>query len=453
MSKAKDLTTGKPISLMIKYAIPVLIGNLVQQIYNFADTIIVGQCLGNSTLAAGGNTGSMFFLVNGFVIGITSGFSVHIAQCFGAKDYDRMRNSVCNAIMLWSGITLFITLLSVLITKPVLRLINTPDGIFDMSYNYIVIIFAGIAAPMLYNAVSCILRALGDSKTPLYFLIFSALLNIGLDLLFIVVFKWGVAGAAIATVLAQLVAGIACIVYISVKFPVLHIKKEDFKINPGIIKTHLTIGLPMAFQFSVTAIGTIILQGAVNVFGENYIAAFTASSKTEQLIMQFGISGGVTVANFVGQNVGAGRYDRIKNGILKWSLFTVGSAVLCMGVIFIFGRPISRLFIKGGDELILSYAMTYLHISMFFYIPLFQIFIFRNALQAMGKTTMPLLAGFFELGARSIVAYTLPKAIGFSGVCFAGPVAWVCAAVPLIITYIIYMKKFKKKGYFNTQFS
>lgn len=169
--------------------------------------------------------------------------------------------------------------------------------------------------------------------------------------------------------------------------------------------------------------------------------------------MQFGISGGVTVANFVGQNVGAGRYDRIKNGILKWSLFTVGSAVLCMGVIFIFGRPISRLFIKGGDELILSYAMTYLHISMFFYIPLFQIFIFRNALQAMGKTTMPLLAGFFELGARSIVAYTLPKAIGFSGVCFAGPVAWVCAAVPLIITYIIYMKKIKKKGYFNTQFS
>ena len=398
MAKVKDLTTGSPIKLMLLYALPVLAGNICQQIYNFADTIIVGQKLGENALAAVGTTGSMYFLVNGFVIGITSGFAVHVSQRFGAKDYDGMRNSVFNAVFLWGLITVIITALAMIFSKPMLRLINTPDDIIDDAQRYILTIYAGILAPMLYNAASCILRAVGDSKTPLYFLMVSAVLNIGMDLFFIVVFKMGVFGAALATVIAQFVSGVACIVYMIVKFPILRITKADMHINGSIIKTHLTIGLPMAFQFSITAIGTIVLQGAINKFGATRIAA-----------------------------------------------------VFAMVVIFFFGRDICGLFIKNRNPVTLDSSMVYLNTVIVFFIPLFLIFVFRNALQAMGKTFMPLMAGVFELVARTIASFTLPDVIGFKGVCLAGPIAWVSAMTPLLVTYIIYMVKFKKKGYFKAR--
>lgn len=451
MAKVKDLTTGSPIKLMLLYALPVLAGNICQQIYNFADTIIVGQKLGENALAAVGTTGSMYFLVNGFVIGITSGFAVHVSQRFGAKDYDGMRNSVFNAVFLWGLITVIITALAMIFSKPMLRLINTPDDIIDDAQRYILTIYAGILAPMLYNAASCILRAVGDSKTPLYFLMVSAVLNIGMDLFFIVVLKMGVFGAALATVIAQFISGVACIVYMIVKFPILRITKTDMHINGSIIKTHLTIGLPMAFQFSITAIGTIVLQGAINKFGATRIAAYTAASKTEQLVTQIAGASGVTTANFVGQNIGAGRYDRIKKGVRAWSFVTIGAAVFAMVVIFFFGRDICGLFIKGRNPVTLDSSMVYLNTVIVFFIPLFLIFVFRNALQAMGKTFMPLMAGVFELVARTIASFTLPDVIGFKGVCLAGPIAWVSAMVPLFVTYIIYMVKFKKKGYFKAR--
>lgn len=451
MAKVKDLTTGSPIKLMLLYALPVLAGNICQQIYNFADTIIVGQKLGENALAAVGTTGSMYFLVNGFVIGITSGFAVHVSQRFGAKDYDGMRNSVFNAVFLWGLITVIITALAMIFSKPMLRLINTPDDIIDDAQRYILTIYAGILAPMLYNAASCILRAVGDSKTPLYFLMVSAVLNIGMDLFFIVVLKMGVFGAALATVIAQFISGVACIVYMIVKFPILRITRADMHINGSIIKTHLTIGLPMAFQFSITAIGTIVLQGAINKFGATRIAAYTAASKTEQLVTQIAGASGVTTANFVGQNIGAGRYDRIKKGVRAWSLVTIGAAVFAMVVIFFFGRDICGLFIKNRNPVTLDSSMVYLNTVIVFFIPLFLIFVFRNALQAMGKTFMPLMAGVFELVARTIASFTLPDVIGFKGVCLAGPIAWVSAMVPLFVTYIIYMVKFKKKGYFKAR--
>lgn len=451
MAKVKDLTTGSPIKLMLLYALPVLAGNICQQIYNFADTIIVGQKLGENALAAVGTTGSMYFLVNGFVIGITSGFAVHVSQRFGAKDYDGMRNSVFNAVFLWGLITVIITALAMIFSKPMLRLINTPDDIIDDAQRYILTIYAGILAPMLYNAASCILRAVGDSKTPLYFLMVSAVLNIGMDLFFIVVLKMGVFGAALATVIAQFISGVACIVYMIVKFPILRITKADMHINGSIIKTHLTIGLPMAFQFSITAIGTIVLQGAINKFGATRIAAYTAASKTEQLVTQIAGASGVTTANFVGQNIGAGRYDRIKKGVRAWSFVTIGAAILAMVVIFFFGRDICGLFIKNRNPVTLDSSMVYLNTVIVFFIPLFLIFVFRNALQAMGKTFMPLMAGVFELVARTIASFTLPDVIGFKGVCLAGPIAWVSAMTPLLVTYIIYMVKFKKKGYFKAR--
>ena len=451
MAKVKDLTTGSPIKLMLLYALPVLAGNICQQIYNFADTIIVGQKLGENALAAVGTTGSMFFLVNGFVIGITSGFAVHVSQRFGAKDYDGMRNSVFNAVFLWGLITVIITALAMIFSKPMLRLINTPDDIIDDAQRYILTIYAGILAPMLYNAASCILRAVGDSKTPLYFLMVSAVLNIGMDLFFIVVLKMGVFGAALATVIAQFISGVACIVYMIVKFPILRITKADMHINGSIIKTHLIIGLPMAFPFSITAFGTIVLQGAINKFGATRIAAYTAASKTEQLVTQIAGASGVTTANFVGQNIGAGRYDRIKKGGRAWSFGTSGAAVFAMVVIFFFGRDICGLFIKNRNPVTLDSSMVYLNTVIVFFIPLFLIFVFRNALQAMGKTFMPLMAGVFELVARTIASFTLPDVIGFKGVCLAGPIAWVSAMTPLLVTYIIYMVKFKKKGYFKAR--
>lgn len=451
MAKVKDLTTGSPIKLMLLYALPVLAGNICQQIYNFADTIIVGQKLGENALAAVGTTGSMYFLVNGFVIGITSGFAVHVSQRFGAKDYDGMRNSVFNAVFLWGLITVIITALATIFSKPMLRLINTPDDIIDDAQRYILTIYAGILAPMLYNAASSILRAVGDSKTPLYFLMVSAVLNIGMDLFFIVVLKMGVFGAALATVIAQFISGVACIVYMIVKFPILRITRADMHINGSTIRTHLTIGLPMAFQFSITAIGTIVLQGAINKFGATRIAAYTAASKTEQLVTQIAGASGVTTANFVGQNIGAGRYDRIKKGVRVWSFVTIGAAIFAMVVIFFFGRDICGLFIKGRNPVTLDSSMVYLNTVIIFFIPLFLIFVFRNALQAMGKTFMPLMAGVFELVARTIASFTLPDVIGFKGVCLAGPIAWVSAMVPLLVTYIIYMVKFKKKGYFKAR--
>lgn len=443
MAKVKDLTEGNCIKLMILYAIPVLIGNIFQQIYNFADTIIVGQNLGNDALAAVGTTGSMYFLVNGFVVGVTSGFAVHVSQCFGAKDYEQMRKSVFNAVFLWTAVTIVITVLSVGFSKPMLRAINTPDTIVDMAHSYIVTIYAGIFAPMLYNAAACVLRAVGDSKTPLYFLIISAVLNIGLDLLFIIVFGLGVFGAALATVIAQAMSGILCVIYMYKKFEILHFQREDMHIDRTIIATHLRIGLPMAFQFSITAIGAIVLQGAINKFGEVKIAAYTAASKTEQLVTQMASAIGVTTANFVGQNMGAVRYDRIKHGVRQWSMVTIGCAVFAALIIFFFGRDICGLFIKGKDASTLDASMIYLMTVIQFFIPLFLIFVFRNALQAMGKTFMPLMAGVFELFARTVVSLTLPNIIGFKGVCFAGPIAWVAACVPLLITYVIHIHKVK----------
>ncbi len=449
MGKVKDLTEGSPIKLMILYGIPVLIGNLILQIYNFADTFIVGRSLGTNALAAVGTTGAMFFLIIGFVIGITSGFSVYISQCFGAKDYTEMRKAIFNAFFLWIVMDIIITVSSCLLIGPLLRLINTPESIYKDAHTYIFTIFAGLTVMLFYNALASILRALGDSKTPVYFLIISSILNIGLDLLFIIVFGWGVFGAAFATVLSQFVSVIMCIVYIRRKFPILKMEKENMILDKIIMVKHLSIGLPMAFQFSITAIGIIILQSAVNLFGEDHIAAFTAANKVEQLIVQVGATCGVTIATYVGQNIGAGRIDRIKKGVNQMAVLTVVLAIVCCGFIYFFGKQVCSLFIPAGYPEVIQATEVYLNSIMWFFPPLFLIFVFRNALQAMGKTLVPLLVGFLELITRSIVAYTLPSILGFRGVCLAGPFAWVVAGMTLTFAYYYIFHKIQRKWNFN----
>ena len=267
MAKVKDLTTGSPIKLMLLYALPVLAGNICQQIYNFADTIIVGQKLGENALAAVGTTGSMYFLVNGFVIGITSGFAVHVSQRFGAKDYDGMRNSVFNAVFLWGLITVIITALAMIFSKPMLRLINTPDDIIDDAQRYILTIYAGILAPMLYNAASCILRAVGDSKTPLYFLLFSAGLNIVLDLVFVLVFHAGIAGVAYATIISQFISAGLVLLLLTKSHDIYRLSWKDMKIDMGILGQIVSVGLPAGIQSVITSLSNIFVQSYINFFG------------------------------------------------------------------------------------------------------------------------------------------------------------------------------------------
>ena len=440
-NQSKDMTVGNPFQIILFFAIPVLIGNVFQQLYSMVDTIIVGQSLGTEALAAVGSTGSLNFLVNGFSTGIAGGFAVLPAQFFGAKDEKRLKKSVGQAILLCLFFTVLLTALSVIFTRPVLVLMKTPENIIGMAGVYIKTIFWGICATILYNMCSCVIRALGDSKTPLYFLILASFLNIGLDLLFIIVFKWGVFGAAFATVLSQGVSGILCVIYALKKYSILHLSKEDFKPDFSMMGKHLVIGLPMAFQFSITAIGTIVLQSALNTFGSDKIAAYTAGCKVEQLVTQIGPAIGVTMANYAGQNLGAGKYDRIFDGMRKGFFICIAAAAIGAAICIFGGEFIVSWFVSNPSDEIFSYAMMYLKTVSWFFLPLAMIFLYRNALQGLGEGLVPMLSGVIELVCRFVAIALLQKPLGYQGICLADPAAWVGAGIPLMITYIIWKSK------------
>ena len=436
-----DMTKGNPLKIFIFFSIPLLIGNVFQQLYSMVDTIIVGRFVGVEALAAVGSTGSMFFLVNGMILGLTSGFGVLVAQKFGAKDEVAIKKAVASNIILTLVLTVFITIIALLVKNPLLRMMNTPDNIFDDASTYITIIFAGIITQALYNMAAGILRALGDSKTPLYFLMVSSIVNVILDLVFIVNFKMGVAGAAYATNIAQGFSAVLCLIYSYKKFQVLRLKKEDFKVELSYYTKHLKVGVPMGLQFSVTAVGIIIVQSAINVFGSTVIASYTASSKVLQLVMQPATSFGVTIANYSGQNLGAGRFDRIKSGMKIMNKVSIITSLLAGLVLIFLGKYFVRLFIENPTAEIFTYSQLVFNYSAVFFIPLGFIFVYRNVLQGMGESFMPMMAGVLELIARSIVAFTLPKYIGFTGICLSDPVAWIAASVFLMITYYKKMKK------------
>ena len=436
-----DMTKGNPLKIFIFFSIPLLIGNVFQQLYSMVDTIIVGRFVGVEALAAVGSTGSMFFLVNGMILGLTSGFGVLVAQKFGAKDEVAIKKAVASNIILTLVLTVFITIIALLVKNPLLRMMNTPDNIFDDASTYITVIFAGIITQALYNMAAGILRALGDSKTPLYFLMVSSIVNVILDLVFIINFKMGVAGAAYATNIAQGFSAVLCLIYSYKKFQVLRLKKEDFKVELSYYIKHLKVGVPMGLQFSVTAVGIIIVQSAINVFGSTVIASYTASSKVLQLVMQPATSFGVTIANYAGQNLGAGRFDRIKSGMKIMNKVSIITSLLAGLVLIFLGKYFVRLFIENPTAEIFTYSQLVFNYSAVFFIPLGFIFVYRNVLQGMGESFMPMMAGVLELIARSIVAFTLPKYIGFTGICLSDPVAWISASVFLMITYYKKMKK------------
>lgn len=431
----KDMTTGNPVKLILYFSIPLLIGNVFQQFYSMVDTIIVGRFVGVHALAALGSTGAMNFLIIGFTMGLTSGFSVIVAQFFGANNKEGLRKSVGTSIILSTVFTIIITIISMLAARPLLNLMNTPTDIINDANSYISIIFAGTCATVFYNMTASILRALGDSRTPLYFLIVSSILNIILDLVFIINFSMGVSGAAYATVISQGVSGVLCLLYAIKRYDILRLKKEDFKIDKPLIAKHLKVGLPMAFQFSITAIGVMVLQSAINGFGSVVVAAHTAASKVEQLVMQPAITFGVTMATYSAQNLGAGRIDRIKEGVKKCSIISLIISIISGIIVVIFGGSFTRLFISDASPEVIAYSQQYLNTVAIFFTILGLLFIYRNALQGIGDAFVPMMAGVAELVVRVVVAFTLPALIGYSGICLASPIAWIAATIPLALAY------------------
>lgn len=431
----RDMTSGNPTKLLLAFAVPMLIGNIFQQFYSMVDTMIVGRFVGVNALAGVGSTGSMNFLVLGFVNGLAVGFSIIVSQYFGAGDEKKLRQSVAMSTYLCIIMTIILTIGSLLLAKPLLRLMNTPSDIIDYASTYISIIFAGIGIIFIYNLLASILRALGDSKTPLYCLMVAAVVNIILDFVFIVFFSMGVAGAAIATLIAQTVSCILCFYYIKKRCAILKMQKEDWTLDLPLCSKLLKIGLPTAFQFSITAIGVMILQSAVNGFGSTTVAAYTAASRVEQLATLPASTFGVAMATYVGQNLGAQKFDRIRLGIKKCIMVSMIFCIVGGVIVSTFGGFLTTLFVSSEQQEVILASKQYLNtVSLFFWV-LGLLFIYRNALQGLGNAVIPLWSGFLELLMRVGVALVLSKLIAYQGICLAGPIAWVAATILLITSY------------------
>lgn len=439
-----DMTKGRPLRLILAFSIPLFIGNLFQQFYSMADTVIVGRTIGVQALAAVGATGAISFLILGFAQGLTSGFSVIAAQCFGAGDEDRLRSSVATSILLCTAGTLLITALAVATARPLLVLMDTPADIIDDAWRYIVVIYYGIGAAIFYNMISGIIRSVGDSKTPLYFLIIACLINILLDYLLIAGLGMGVAGAGWATVIAQLLAGLLCLLFVKKRFPVLRLQKHNWRWDRGFAWQHLWVGLPMAFQFSITAVGVMVLQAALNGFGSTAVAGFTAATKIENLATQALVTLGATMATFAAQNYGAGNHGRIKAGVRNSIWLTLAFSVVGGGLVMVFCKPLVAMFLGANEPDVAQFAQTYLNIVAPFFFILGLLFIFRNTMQGMGFGGVPVLAGVSELLARVVAAAWLAKAFGYGGVCAASPVAWVLATGLLIGGYLAVMRRIRQ---------
>ena len=406
------MTTGSPAKLIIRFMVPMCLGNIFQQFYNIADSIVAGQFIGVSALAAIGSTGSLMFFVTGWLNGLSSGFAILVSQCFGAKQYD--------------------------------RIMNYSDSIMPDVTLYMGIIYAGLIVTAAYNSLAAFLRALGDSRSPLYFLVISAVINVVLDIAFIVIFGMGVEGCAYATVIAQGISALLCFVYILKRFPILHLKREDFRISFHSFGRLLALGIPMGLQFSITAIGTIIVQGAVNIYGEIYMAGFSAASKLQNMLMTVFTAFGATIATYVGQNRGAGKMDRIREGVRCTQFMTIGWSVIMMAVMYFCSEYMTWLFIDPSETEVVNASVTYFHTVCWFYPFLGSIFLYRNTLQGMGYGLVPMLGGIFELIARSGIVLIVAGHASFAGVCFSDPAAWIAALVPLVPYYFYRMHKFTK---------
>ena len=440
-SPAKDLTVGSPMKLILGFAFPMFLGLLFQQFYSLVDTMIVGKYLGVDPFAGVGSTGSLNFIVIGFCMGLCSGFSVPISQSFGAKDFPLLRKMVTNSVWLCTFFSVVITTLMLVFCRPVLTLMNTPGNIFEYAYIYIFIIFAGIPCTILYNMTAAILRALGDSKSPIIFLAISSAINIGLDLLLIIVFRMGVEGAALATVVSQGVSGVISIIYIKKKFDILAMEKGDWKLERHLAGKLTGVGIPMGLQYSITGIGSVILQTAVNGLGSIYVASMTAGSKINVFLACPFDALGQTMAPYAGQNIGARKLDRVGKGLRAACIIGFIVSGLMVIVVKLFGDQLTMLFLDEKDPVIMQNSTQFLIIVSAFYCLLTLVNTVRFTIQGMGFSSLAIIAGVMEMIARGIAGMLLVPAFGYLGACYSSPLAWLLADAFLIPAFFLCKRK------------
>ena len=441
----KKLTSGKPMSLIIGFSLPLLVGMLFQQFYSLVDTIIVGKCLGVEALAAVGSTGAINFLIIGFCMGVCSGFAIPVAQRFGAGDYESLRKYVTNSIWLCLIFSAVMTVLVSVFCRQILQLMQTPANIIDQAYAYIFIIFLGIPVTYLYNMTSGIMRSLGDSKTPVYFLLLASGINIVLDLFFIDKLGMGVEGAGYATVISQFISGLSCLIYIEKKFSILRIQKGEWAWNSHCVNVLCRMGVPMGLQYSITAIGSVILQTAVNGLGSNAVASITAANRITMFIVCPFDALGSTMATYGGQNVGAMELKRLKEGLKAATIIGYAYSIIALVALYFFSDYLLLLFLSADEVAILADAKHFLLIQACFYFLLTMVNSFRFLIQGMGFSFFAIIAGVMEMIARSVVAFTLVPSIGFLGACFASPLAWLMADIFLVPAFFYVYKKLETK--------
>lgn len=432
----KDMTSGAPMKLILGFSVPLLFGFLFQQFYNLVDTLIVGRYLGVDALAAVGSTGSLNFLIIGFCMGVCNGFAIPLAHKFGAGDYSGMRAFMMNAVYLSVVFSVVMTALTVIFCRPILELMQTPENIIDEAYAYIVIIFIGIPATYLYNLISGVIRSMGDSRTPVVFLVMASVINIVLDIVLIVWVDMGVAGAAVATVVSQLLSGLGCLIYSLRRFELLRTDREERRLQASYIKTLCGMGVPMGLQYSITAIGSVVLQSAVNTLGSDAVAAMTAGSKISMFFCCPFDALGSTMATYGGQNMGAGKLSRIGAGLKASTVLGVIYAAAAFLILFFTGEYLALFFVEKASPQIIADVHLLLIINSAFYVPLLFVNTVRFLIQGMGYSKFAIFAGVFEMAARTLVGFAFVPVFGFAAACFASPVAWVFADIFLFPAYV-----------------
>ena len=442
-SEIRDMTTGSPFRLILGFAVPMLMGLLFQQFYSMVDTIIVGKYLGVSALASVGSTSSINFMIIGFCTGVCSGFSIPVAQRFGAGDHHGLRCFVANAGWLSAIFSAVMTVIVCFLCMDILRWMDTPDDIIQGAYDYIFIIFAGIPVTYLYNILAGIIRSLGDSRTPVYFLLLSSVINIFLDLFTILVMGMGVEGAAYATVISQAISGVLCFLYMRSHFPILRMTREERKFNLRMAKILCGIGVPMGLQYSITAIGSVILQTAVNGLGSLYVAAISAGNKLTLFFTCPFDALGATMATWAGQNVGAGKIDRVKEGVKYALLIGCVYAVAAFIILTLFSKYLALLFLDADEVSTIGNVSLFLFGNSLFYIALVFVNVVRFSIQGMGFSTFAILAGVFEMFARTFAGMCLVPIFGYPAACFASPMAWIAADIFLIPAFLHCIKRLK----------
>ncbi|MCL2864479.1 MAG: MATE family efflux transporter [Lachnospiraceae bacterium] len=439
-----NLTVGNPAKLIFKFAIPLLIGNLFQQLYVMVDAFMVGRIIGVNALASVGSIGSINFLILGFILGVCNGLGILIAQKYGAGDMVAMRRSVATGAVVGVTVAIMLSLVSAPFSRSILELMQTPREIIDGANDYLMVLLWGLMISMLFNLLGNIIRALGDSKTPLYFLAISSVLNIITNYIFIVIIGTGLAGVALGTLISQFASVVMCLIYIHKKLPILRLNREDWQVVWSDIKEHIKVAIPMGFQLSVIAIGAIIVQFVLNGLGSVAVAANTAAGRIDQLAVMPIISFGATMSTYSAQNYGAGKIDRIKKGVFQCCIITLLFCIVMGVIIFFSGYYLSGLFLGEGEYEVQRLSQVFLRINGVMYYSLAVMIIFRFTLQGMGHSFIPMISGFGELVMRIFAAALLVGPLGFVGVCLSNPLAWLGALIPLAIAYPLTMRRLSK---------